>query len=131
MVIHKTNFFGDKMNIEDLTVKQVKEINALTFFGIENKKHPFVGKYCIARCYAAGVHAGYVVEVIDKDSVILKDSRRLHSWKGTGIALSGVANGELLPGERVDTINPEIYLSGVCELIPCSEKARISIHESK
>jgi ferredoxin-fold anticodon binding domain-containing protein len=119
------------MNIEDLTLKQIKEITSLNLFAeSKNKAHPFVGKYCIARCYSAGVHAGYVSEV-DGDKAILTNSRRLHSWKGTGVALSGVANGELLSGQRVDTINPEIYLTGVIELIPCTEKSRVSIHDYK
>jgi hypothetical protein len=89
--------------------------------------HPFVGKYVIARCYAAGVHAGEVVSV-DDDSVILKDSRRLWSWKAEdGVALSGVAQNGLTSEGKVDTLNPEIALIGVCELIPCSAKTRESI----
>jgi len=91
-----------------------------------NKKHPFVGKFCIARCYSAGVHAGYVVSV-DDDICILKDSVRLWSWRGTGVALSGVANGKFMSG-KVDTVNPEIYLTGVIELIPCTDKSRDSIY---
>ena len=95
-------------------------------------KHPMVGKYVIARCYAAGVHAGEVVSV-DGENVVLKNSRRLWSWKAKdGVALSGVAQIGIKEGSsKVDVVNPEIYLTGVCELIPTSEKARESIHDYK
>jgi hypothetical protein len=116
------------MNIDDMTYGQLKQIASM--FGAtkqESKPHPFVGKYVIARCYSAGVHAGEVVSV-DGENVILKDSRRLWSWKAQdGVALSGVAQNGLKSEGKVDTLNPEIALTGICELIPCSVKARESI----
>lgn len=119
------------MNINDLTLGQLKEIAAMMNAQIpqptQNPQHPFVGKYVIARCYSAGVHAGEVVSV-DGENVMLKDSRRLWSWKAKdGVALSGVAQNGLKSEGKVDTLNPEIALTGVCELIPCSVKARESI----
>lgn len=120
------------MNITDLTLGQAKELAAL--FGATTstaKPHPFVGKYVIARCYAAGVHSGEVVSV-DGDSVILKDSHRLWSWKAkNGVALSGVAQTGIQAGCKIDTLNPEIYLTGVCELIPCSAASQESIRGFK
>ena len=119
------------MNINDLTLGQAKELAAL--FGATQtvNAHPFIGKYVIARCYSAGVHAGEVVSV-DGENVILKNSMRLWSWKAKdGVALSGVAQTGLQKGCKVDTENPEIYLSGVCELIPCSKTAKDSINEFK
>jgi hypothetical protein len=139
------------MNLDNLTFKEVKALAST--FGLMTQQewrsilvdikedrlvevhhatrqknlHPFVGKYVIARCYAAGVHAGEVVSV-DGDNVILKDSRRLWSWKAKdGVALSGVAQNGLESEGKVDTLNPEIALMGVCELIPCSAKTRESI----
>ena len=124
------------MNIEDLTIKQGRELAAL-FAASQplaapaaySAPNPMVGKYCIARCYSAGVHAGEVVSV-DGENVVLKDSRRLWSWKAKdGVALSGVAqHGLKKDGSKVDSINPEIYLTGVCELIPTSAAAKDSIH---
>ena len=122
------------MNINDLTIGQAKELAALFQVGnnvISTQAHPFVGKYVIARCYAAGVHAGEVVSV-DGENVVLKDSRRLWSWKANdGIALSGVAQHGIKSDCKIDSLNPEIYLTGVCELIPASEKAKVSINEKK
>ena len=129
---------GTNMNIDNLTFGQLKQIAAMfsgqttptTTPATPATPHPFVGKYVIARCYSAGVHAGTVVSV-DGETVILKDSRRLWSWKAAdGVALSGVAqNGVVKDGSKIDTINPEIYLTGMCELIPCSAKAQESIND--
>ena len=120
------------MNIDDLTLKQIKEIQALAL-GLEqaqSKPHAMVGSYVIARCYAAGVHAGTVLSV-DGENVILKDSRRLWSWKAQdGIALSGVAQHGITSESKLDVVNPLIYLTGVCELIPCTADAERSINET-
>lgn len=122
-------------DIDNFTLGQLKQI-ANMFNGQavppQAAPHPFIGKYVIARCYSAGVHAGTVVSV-DGDTAILQDSRRLWSWKAQdGVALSGVAQkGLAQDGNKVDTLNPEIYLTGICELIPCSAAAKDSIHEFK
>ena len=116
------------MNIDEMTYGELKQIAAM-FSSVPQAAapHPFVGKYVIARCYSAGVHAGEVVSA-DGENVILKDSRRLWSWKAKdGVALSGVAQNGLKSEGKVDTLNPLIALMGVCELIPCSLTARESI----
>ena len=120
------------MNIDDLTVGQAKELAAM-FAGQPAPvaaPHPLIGKYCICRCSAAGVHAGEVVSV-NGDTVILRNSRRPWQWQAVdGVALSGVAqNG--LAGGKIDTLNPEIQLMGVCEIIPCSAKAQEDIENAR
>ncbi|HON48585.1 MAG TPA: hypothetical protein PLZ60_12630 [Kiritimatiellia bacterium] len=93
----------------------------------ESTQHPFVGKYVLCRCYSAGVHTGVLVSA-QGEQAILKDSRRLWSWKAlAGVALSGVAQNGLASGCKIDTQNPEIALSGVIEIIPCSAAAEESI----
>ena len=117
------------MNIDNLTFGELKQIAAL-FSGQQATKesHPFIGQYVIARCYAAGVHAGEVVSV-DGENVVLKDSRRLWNWKANdGIALSGVAQHGIKSGCKIDVLNPVIYLTGVCELIPCAKGVKDSIN---
>lgn len=122
------------MNLEDLTIKQARELAEM--FGSNQQSHAnigkhFVGMYCIARCYSAGVHAGEVVAV-DGENVILKDSRRLWGWKAAdGIALSGVAQHGIKAGSKLDVVNPTIYLAGVCELIPVADGVREKIHGYK
>lgn len=120
------------MGIDSLTFGDLKQIAAMFSGGLQASKPPanlVIGKYCIARCYSAGVHAGEVVSV-DNENVILKDSRRLWSWKAKdGVALSGLAqHGIDSTGCKVDVKNPLIYLTGVCELIPCTESCKESIN---
>lgn len=121
------------MNIDNLTFGELKQIASL--FSNQPAQtqtasigNQLVGKYCIARCYSAGVHAG-TVESVDGENVILRDSVRLWSWKATnGVALSSVAqNGIDRDKCKIDANNPVIYITGVCELIPCSDKAKESI----
>ena len=125
------------MNLDQLTYGELKQIAAIVGAAAHPQApqakaaHPFVGMYVIARCYAAGVHAGTVVSA-DGENAILKDSRRLWSWKAKdGVALSGVAQNGLKSEGKVDTPNPLISLTGICELIPCSATAQQSIHDFK
>lgn len=121
------------LNIDSLTISEFKQIKALlaTDAPVTNAPHPFVGKYVLCRCYSAGVHTGELV-ALNGDQAILRNSRRLWSWKANaGVALSGVAQHGLESGCRVDVVNPEIALTGVIEVIPCSEAARESIHGYK
>lgn len=94
----------------------------------EPTQHPFVGKYVLCRCYSAGVHTGTLVS-LDGDRAILANSRRLWFWRAKdGIALSGVAQNGLQSDSKVDAVNPEIALTGVIEIIPCSAEAEASIN---
>ncbi len=122
------------MDINSLTIGQAKELAAM-FGAVQpaaaSTPHPMIGQYVIARCYAAGVHSGEVVSV-DGDKVILKDSRRLWSWKAKdGVALSGLAQSGPKDGCKIDSINPIIYLTGVCELIPVADGIKAAIHGYK
>lgn len=101
------------------------------------KNHPFlermVGRYVIARCSGAGVHAGVLTSATpDGGSVILTNARRLWRWRAKdGVALSGVAiHGIVADDSIIDTMVPEIALIGVVELIPTTEAARESIDEA-
>ncbi len=88
-----------------------------------------IGKYAVVRTNNAGVHTG-VVATVDKDLVILLNSRRLWEWHAAaGVALSGVAQHGLHKTEKskVDTANPVIYVTGVLEIIPCTPQAAESI----
>jgi hypothetical protein len=115
------------MNIDSLTIGEAKALAAMFGGAQPAQPHPFVGQYVICRCYSAGVHAGILVSQTS-DQAVLKDSRRLWSWKAnSGVALSGLPQGGLASG-KVDTLLPYIALTGVIETIPCSAKAQESIH---
>ena len=114
------------MNIEELTIGQIKQLGAL-FGNTQAAAHPFVGQYVICRCYSAGVHAGELVSQ-SGDQAVLRNSRRLWSWTAKkGIALSGLSQYGLESG-KVDTLVPHIALTGVVETIPCSLSAKESIN---
>jgi hypothetical protein len=119
----------ENMNIDDLTLGQIKQIQAL----IGSSSAPtadhdsMIGKYVLIRCSSAGVHAGELISQ-KGDVVELKDSRRLWQWTAAdGVALSGVAQYGLKAG-KIDVVNPIIRLVGAIETIPCTEKAKDSIN---
>ena len=124
------------MNIEDLTIKQARELAsmfggapaALTATSATSAPaHPFVGKYCIFRCYGAGVHAGELISS-DGTNAIVKNSRRLWQWRAKkGVALSGVAMTGLSNPEKIDVELPDLALTDVIEIIPCTKAAEDSI----
>lgn len=86
-----------------------------------------VGKYVIVRCYSAGVHAGNLVHQ-DRDVVLLRNSRRLWSWRAkSGVALSGVAVHGLGANCKIDSEVELIRLTGAIETIKCSEASEAAI----
>lgn len=110
------------INIEELSLKQIREIAALVNDNIPSNKgtHPMVGRRCLIRTYSAGVHIGDI-ESIDGMEVKLKNALRLWKWEGGGLSLSAVAtNG--IKGGRLNAA-PEIYLTNVIEIIPTTEAA--------
>jgi len=81
-------------------------------------------RYCVIRTYSAGVHIGFVKEFGEKhpQHAKLLKSRRLHYWDGacslSQVALDGVSNNSRIAMEL-----PEIELTDVIEVIPCSASA--------
>jgi len=88
-------------------------------------------KYVIIRTQNAGVFAGYLKEK-EKETVILKNARRLWYWSGacslSQLAMEGTKKADecKFPCE-VDTIE----LNQVIEIIDCTEEARLSIKNVK
>ena len=82
-------------------------------------------KYCVIRTYSAGVHIGYVAEFGTKQPQYarLLNSRRLHYWENacslSQVAMDGVCEDK----SRIAMTLPEIELTDVIEVIPCSDKA--------
>ena len=90
-----------------------------------------IGRKCIIRCYASGVHFGTVASH-DGRQITLTDSRRLWRWhtggKHNGVSLSGVAiNGIAAEKSTIEPVLPEITLLDALEIIPASDKAAASI----
>ncbi len=129
------------MNTDDITIGQFKMLRELFFGTSTPNKTTFdngmIGQYVIVRCRDAGVHAG-VLESHSGRECVLRDSRRLWSWKPrkNKTFLSGVAVTGLHDGSKVGTTLPKIHLTEDCEIIQCTVEAENSIrniadHESK
>jgi hypothetical protein len=118
---------------EEMLQKIIIETITKTMLVQEKKdEHPYVGKYIIVRSNGSGVHAGYLKSYdSETQEVYLKDSRRLWYWKG--FTLSQCANEGMIPDKqdsaKLSQILPEIMITNVLELIPCTEKARNNIQE--
>jgi hypothetical protein len=111
----------ERMNIEDLTIGQVRQIQALSVpAGATPSNHPMLGRRCLIRTYSAGVHIGDVVRV-DGMEVQLKNALRLWKWEGGGLSLSSVANAGI-KGGRLNATG-EVYLTNAIEFIPTTESA--------
>ena len=87
-----------------------------------------IGRFVIARCRDAGVHAGTLGGLNGERGATLQASRRLWSWHAaSGAFLSGVAVAGLKPKVCKIGATVDIVLTEVCELIPCTEEAAASI----
>ena len=89
-------------------------------------------KYCVVRTYSAGVHIGYVAEFGEKhpQHAKLLKSRRLHYWENA-CSLSQVSIDGVGKNSRIAMELPEIELTDVIEVIPCSQKAAKFFQEAK
>jgi hypothetical protein len=91
----------------------------------------YIGTPVIIRSSESGVHYGYLTNVQDNGRAVrLANSRRLWEWKvaGTGISLSEVAiTGIDHANSRITTTLPDIFIMGVCEIIPAHGMASATI----
>ena len=121
------------MNIDDLTIKQAKELAAL-FGGHESAaSSPHIGKKCIIRTYASGVHFGELVSQSGRQ-VELKNARRLWRWDAAphGISLSEVAkHGPVGSRSQICCVVDEISILDSLEVIPCTDEAAKVIEGAK
>lgn len=128
------------MNIEDLILKQIREVVAL--FGAASQKpaeapapaldNGMTGKYVIVRCRDAGVHTGFLESYNGREAV-LKESRRLWYWKPANNQkyLSGVAVAGLHADSKVGAALERIHLTETCEIIQVNQDAIASIAGAK
>ena len=85
-------------------------------------KHPYVGNYVLIRTYASGVHVGTLKEYDPQTRHgYLTDTRRIYYWEGAFTLHAVSVNG--ITGGKMPITIPEIMLSDVLEIIPCSKAA--------
>jgi hypothetical protein len=119
------------MNIDDLTLKQIKEIGSLinsqnssdTSSGLNS----MIGKKVIIRTYNAGVWFGELSQK-DGNEVILKNARRMWRWCAKeGISLSSVAvHGVNKDNSKITESVEMVWLEAI-EIIPCTDTAILNI----
>jgi len=90
-----------------------------------------IGTPVIIRANDSGVHYGYLEAVAaDGATVHLRNSRRLWRWKvaGDGVSLTEVAiTGVDHVESRITTTLPDLFVMGVCEIIPAHGMATATI----
>ena len=109
------------MNLDDLTIRQARELSRLFAPSVELKTHPFVGRYCIVRTYSAGVHVG-VLTSAGEGEAILTDTRRIWSWSGGALSCSEIASSGISGGKMSCAVETNA-LTGVIEVIPATKEA--------
>lgn len=117
------------MNIDELTIKQVRELQSIIVGATNTKQDTFLqGEYVIVRTYSAGVFAG-TLEGRQGDKILLKNCRRLWRWStdNKDISLSGIATKGLdYKGSKICILEPFKVLIDI-EISPCSDVAKSSI----
>jgi len=84
-------------------------------------------EFCLIRANNAGVFFGRVARR-DHDEVDLEDVRRIWYWEGACSLSQLAVDGTKKPSGCKFTVTvPKMTVLGVCEIIPCSEKAIESI----
>ncbi|MEB4590647.1 hypothetical protein VSS37_06630 [Candidatus Thiothrix sp. Deng01] len=119
------------IDINSLTIGQAKELAAL-FGGAareEAKPNPHLGKVCLIRTYASGVHCGILIDQQGRQ-VELKDARRLWKWQvkdNAGISLSDIAIHGVGRESKICAIVPQMTILDAIEILPLSDDAKTSI----
>ena len=113
------------MDINELTIGQAKALAAMFGSGeMSAPSTPHVGKKCIIRTYASGVHFGTVVSQSGRQVELLNARRLWRFWAKSGISLSGVAqNGIKQEKSKVCDVIPQMTILDALEIIPASEIA--------
>lgn len=87
----------------------------------------YENQFCIVRCYGAGVFFARV-ESLDGQTAQLRDARRIWYWDGAASLSQLATEGTKAPERCKFTVTvPQMTVTQVIEIIPCSEQAIASI----
>ena len=90
-----------------------------------------LGKFVIVRTYSAGVHCGTLEFAGNSKEAKLLDARRIWRWRGANTLSELSQHGADFEWTRMSEPVPEIYLNEAIEIIPCSDKARENLSQSR
>lgn len=87
----------------------------------------YENQFCIVRCYGAGVFFARV-ESLEDQIAQLRDARRIWRWDGAASLSQLATEGTKRPeGCKFTVTVPQMTVTQVIEIIPCSEQAIASI----
>lgn len=120
------------IDLENLTLKQIKEIAAMfPALNLPEKtgsiENPMIGRHCVVRTYSAGVFIG-TLEALHGTEVLLSKARRLWRWNGA-FTLSEVATTGIDSKESRMSCESQVFLSQAIEIILTTEEARRTFDE--
>ena len=85
--------------------------------------------YYIIRGDRSGVFAGHIKERNGRE-VVITDVRRLWYWEGAATLSQMAIDGVAVPQNcKFTVVVPEITILDAIEILPCSDKAEMSIRE--
>lgn len=124
------------MNIEDLTIKQARELAAI-FCGQPQKQSgiysEMIGKYVIVRSRNEGINAG-TVKAADETGIVLSSARRIWYHKPADRKTSwyeGVSISGLSADSKVSAIVSEKAIIEDYSITQCTKVAQESIESHK
>lgn len=120
------------MNINDLTIGEALQLTTLFGSATQSTDTSMVGKYVLVRSRNEGINAGIVVRY-DRDSITLKDARRLWYHRPADNAVSwyeGVAISGLSEDSKISAAVPSKTIVEDYSIIECLDRAAISIREA-
>ena len=123
---------GTKMNIDDLTIGQAKEMAAMLGSGKtkEQTLNSMIGSRVIIRTYSAGVWYGLLDQKAGAEVILLKARRLWRWWCKEGISLSSLSvHGVNKEKSRIAEPVAQVWLEAI-EIIPCEPYAIQSIESA-
>lgn len=100
------------------------EINGITYIKEQDNEEL---KYVLVRTESAGVFAGYLASR-EGSEVVLRYARRIWYWEGAASLSQLSVDGVSKPNEcKFPCEVQEVLLLGVIEILPVTEKAKLSI----
>ena len=90
----------------------------------------FIGRFVLVRTFTAGVHCGTLKESCGT-AVVLETARRVWRWRGANSLNELAMNGAAQDHTRISEPVPLIALTQATEIIPCSEKAKANLSQSR
>jgi hypothetical protein len=114
------------IDINDLTLKQIKELQALTA-NVDSSHKKEDGRYVIVRTYSAGVFAGELISRNGRE-VVMHNARRIWQWAGAASLSQLAQEGTSKPNEcKFPCEVDRVELLEAIEILNVTEAAKKSI----